>query len=113
MPLFHLEIKLIARHSVFLSIYEYRKVGIIATDTWHIFHKTNTSHIPQRFAISDGYLSTGLNRCIHLLQVQQPISASHFIHLTVDTRSNNSCFTSKTKILQVINTLFDLFILTY
>ena len=70
------------------------------TYTRHIFHKTDAGHFPQSITITNS----------HLLQVEQAECCTNFIHLTVDTRSYNFRFSRKTKILQIINTLFGLFI---
>ena len=66
----------------------------------------------QAFTIHDSHLTTSFNSCIHLFQIQQTISTTYFVHLAIDTRSYDSRFPRKTEILQIVDTLFSLLIMT-
>ena len=45
MMFFHFEVKLVARHPIFLCIDKYGKIRIIMPDSFHIFHKGNSLYL--------------------------------------------------------------------
>ena len=57
--LLHLEIELVASHTVFLGIDENREVTVVMADAGHIIEETDAGNIPQGLAVAVGHLLAG------------------------------------------------------
>ena len=101
--LFHLEIQLIARHPVFLSIDEDGEVGVVVADAGHVVKEGDTFHIPERFPVSDGHLMPGFDGRVHLLEVQQAVGRADFVHLAVDAGADDLDLVGETEVFQIVD----------
>ena len=54
-------------------------------------------------AVGFGDLLASSDGIIDMLKVAKTIGRTDFVHLAVDTRSNNRSFTSKTEVLEIVD----------
>ena len=103
--LLHLEVKLVARHTVGRCVDEHGEVGVVVAHAGHVLHHTQAGDSAKGLAVAHGHAAAGGDGGIHLAQVQQAVGRAHLVHLAVDAGGYHRGLARKAEVLQVVDAL--------
>ena len=81
--------------------------------TGHVLEVRDAEDIPKALAVGNRYPMPGLDGLVHMLEVDEPHSRAHLVHLSVDAGGHNSRLAGETEVLQVVYPLLGLRIMHY
>ena len=101
----HFEVEGVAAHAVSFLVDENGEVGVVVPYAGHIVEESYAGDIAERLSVAYSYLVSCFDGLVYLLQIEQSVGGSYFVHFAIDAGGYYGGFVGEAEVFEIVDAL--------